>query len=89
MTIRVNSLIFCIAQYDAWCKHSGNHATGRRGHVDWNAELIWKMRAELEYQWDLVEDEVPTVCSDFSSKTTSALENLRAAVSSKSHIYIT
>jgi hypothetical protein len=29
--------------------------------VDWNAELIWKMRMELAFQWELVEDEIPDV----------------------------
>jgi len=28
--------------------------------VNWNAELIWKMRMELAYQWDLLEDDIPT-----------------------------
>jgi hypothetical protein len=29
--------------------------------VNWNAELIWKMRMELAFQWGLVEDEIPDV----------------------------
>ncbi|KAF4988855.1 hypothetical protein FDECE_14901 [Fusarium decemcellulare] len=45
-------------QYNAWCRNNGNHQTMRRGQENWNAKIIWKMRMELEGQWDLVEEEV-------------------------------
>ncbi|KAH8649442.1 hypothetical protein BGZ60DRAFT_534676 [Tricladium varicosporioides] len=49
------------SQYNAWCLNNGDHITPKRGHVNWNSNLIWKMRMELEYQWELLEDEIPKV----------------------------
>ncbi|KAF4472847.1 hypothetical protein FALBO_253 [Fusarium albosuccineum] len=49
---------YVVAQYNAWCRNNGNHQTMRRGQENWNAKIIWKMRMELEGQWDLVEEEV-------------------------------
>ncbi|RYP86399.1 hypothetical protein DL770_004904 [Monosporascus sp. CRB-9-2] len=40
---------------------AGNHETPSRPREDWNAKIIWKMRMELDYQWDLVEDEIPSL----------------------------
>ncbi|KAI1870179.1 hypothetical protein JX265_006349 [Neoarthrinium moseri] len=48
-----------IAQYYAFCLNNGHHVTSMREREDWNAKILWKMRMELEYQWDLVEDELP------------------------------
>lgn len=56
-----NTNLFVAAQYNAWCLNRGDHATVKRDHVNWNAELIWKMRSELAFQWGLVEDEIPIV----------------------------
>lgn len=36
----------------------------KRGPVNWNRELIWKMRTELEYQWDLLEETILTSFED-------------------------
>lgn len=54
-------LTLWLAQYNAWCMNSGNHYTLKRGSVNWNADLIWKMRMELDFQWNLLEEEIPTV----------------------------
>jgi hypothetical protein len=54
-------LILLLAQYNAWCLNNGDHETAKRGHVNWNSGLIWKMRMELAYQWGLLVDEIPTV----------------------------
>ncbi|KAF5688802.1 hypothetical protein FCIRC_1708 [Fusarium circinatum] len=50
-------------QYNAWCLNNGDHQTLNRGHENWNAKIIWKMRMELESQWDLMEEEVTDVFS--------------------------
>ncbi|KAL1878541.1 hypothetical protein VTK73DRAFT_7882 [Phialemonium thermophilum] len=44
-------------QYNAWCGHDGEHRTANRNYVNWNAQIIWKMRTELEFQWDLLEEQ--------------------------------
>jgi len=48
-------------QYRSWCMHEGDNSTSKRKHVNWNSELLWKMRMELAYQWDMLEDEVQVV----------------------------
>ncbi|KAH8202846.1 hypothetical protein TruAng_003009 [Truncatella angustata] len=48
-------------QYYGFCLNNGHHETSKRPREDWNAKILWKMRMELEYQWDLVEDEIPVV----------------------------
>ncbi|KFY95308.1 hypothetical protein V500_02839 [Pseudogymnoascus sp. VKM F-4518 (FW-2643)] len=53
-------ILTLLAQYNAWCRHDGYYHTERRGDVNWNAELIWKMRMEMEYQWEILEEEIPT-----------------------------
>lgn len=46
-------------QYNAWCRNNGHHYTEKRGDVNWNKEIIWKMRTELALQWEMVEEEMP------------------------------
>ncbi|KAI9739991.1 MAG: hypothetical protein M1818_005047 [Claussenomyces sp. TS43310] len=49
------------SQYNSWCLHDGGNSTLKRSRVNWNAQLIWKMRIEMAYQWDIVENEIPVV----------------------------
>lgn len=53
--------LLCSGQFNAWCVNDGHHKTFKRRQVDWNALIIWKMRMELETQWQIVEDEVSTI----------------------------
>ena len=55
-------LTFCLftVQYNVWCMNNGNYHTFKLGSVNWNKDLIWKMRTELEYQWDLLEETIQT-----------------------------
>ncbi|EXJ86047.1 hypothetical protein A1O1_06416 [Capronia coronata CBS 617.96] len=47
-------------QYNAWILRYGDHYTAKRGKVNWNAELIWKTRMELEIPWNsLMEERIP------------------------------
>jgi hypothetical protein len=61
------------AQYNAWCRRNGDHYTKLRGAVNWNQDLIWKMKSELELQWELVEEEVTRVLDEL-------LEDLKTKV---------
>lgn len=70
-------------QYHAWCLNNGDHETLRRAREDWNAKLLWKMRIELAYQWDLVEDEVPTLFKSLLDSIECELEYLKDQVNSK------
>ncbi|KAK3291871.1 uncharacterized protein B0H64DRAFT_242135 [Chaetomium fimeti] len=44
-------------QYSAWCGNNGKYST-RLLTADWNAQIIWKMRMELAYQWEIVIEEI-------------------------------
>lgn len=48
--------------------------------MDWNAKIIWKMRTELEFQWDLVEEEIPTVFGNLLSEIKELLEDLKELI---------
>jgi hypothetical protein len=47
------------AQFFHWCVNNGDHETKGHRHTNWNAELAWKMRMELQFQWDVLEDDIP------------------------------
>uniref|UniRef100_A0A8H7K460 G domain-containing protein n=2 Tax=Clonostachys TaxID=110564 RepID=A0A8H7K460_BIOOC len=66
-------------QYNAWCVHFGLHATANLDRVDWNAEIIWKMRLELEYPWELVIDEISVI---FASLRDDWIDDLRSLTDS-------
>ncbi|KAH6678502.1 hypothetical protein B0J14DRAFT_582898 [Halenospora varia] len=67
------------SQYNAWCLKNGNHeGTLKRGHVNWNSRLIWKMRMELAYQWTLLEEEIPTVFEELLQSISICLLNLQS-----------
>jgi len=54
--------------------NNGNHWTKGKDDVNWNRELIWKMRMELEDPWDSLEDAIPTT---FQNLLDSVQENFR------------
>jgi hypothetical protein len=70
------------AQYNAWCRNNGDYYTAKRGSVNWNQELIWKMRSELEYQWDILEEEVPRVFDELLETLSTGLEDLKSHIKS-------
>ncbi|RYP02574.1 hypothetical protein DL764_005748 [Monosporascus ibericus] len=67
-------------QYYAWCLNKGNHETPSRSREDWNAKIIWKMRMELDYQWDLVEEEIPSLFESLLDTVKSELGYLKDQV---------
>ncbi|KAF4493723.1 hypothetical protein FAGAP_10157 [Fusarium agapanthi] len=67
-------------QYNAWCLNNGDHQTLKRGHENWNAKIIWKMRMELESQWDLMEEEVTDVFSSLLDGVRNILDQLKPSV---------
>ncbi|KAF2104448.1 hypothetical protein NA57DRAFT_70653 [Rhizodiscina lignyota] len=67
-------------QYNAWCLHNGHHYTEKRGDVNWNNELIWKMRTELAFQWDMVEEEIPQLFNDVGDIVREGLDEIRASL---------
>ncbi|RYP68754.1 hypothetical protein DL771_006484 [Monosporascus sp. 5C6A] len=77
------------SQYYAWCLNRGDHETPSRSREDWNAKIIWKMRMELAYQWDLVEDEIPSLFESLLDTVKSELGYLKDQVqnSAQSDVY--
>ncbi|KAH7190559.1 hypothetical protein BKA60DRAFT_626321 [Fusarium oxysporum] len=69
------------SQYNAWCLNYGDHQTPKRGRENWNAKIIWKMRMELEGQWDIVEEEVTDVFSAVLHGAMSLLDSLKSGLS--------
>lgn len=72
-----------LAQYNAWCRNDGEHRTEKRGYVNWNADLIWKMRAELAFQWETLEEEIPTLFANILQSTKIPLLELQSAIRGK------
>jgi len=75
--VRLNS--HPAAQYNAFCHNNGNHKTPKRDE-DWNAKILWKMRMELAYQWDLVEEEVSEVFEQLGKSVTTQLKDIKGRV---------
>ncbi|KAF4335290.1 hypothetical protein FBEOM_10865 [Fusarium beomiforme] len=73
-------------QYNAWCLNNGDHQTPNRGRENWNAKIIWKMRMELEGQWDIVEEEVSDVFSAMLNGAMSLLDSLKSGLSRETTI---
>ncbi|KAK2596612.1 hypothetical protein QQS21_006288 [Conoideocrella luteorostrata] len=65
------------AQYDAWCRNYGNHSTYKKEREDWNAQIIWKMRSELEFAWNIVEAEIPACFGSLQSSFLKVFEDLQ------------
>lgn len=84
-----NTDISTLGQYNAWCLRNGNHYTEKRGAVDWNADLIWKMRLELDYAWDIVMDEVSDVFKTLRESVVAGLNSLKQLILGKTshHVY--
>lgn len=55
-----------------------------RDRKDWNANIIWKMRVELEYQWDIIEEDVPGLFSALSSEVGAVSGDLKQSTVSRS-----
>ena len=69
-----------VAQYKAWYVNDGHHCTPKRGRQDWNAKIIWKMRSELAFQWDIVEEEIPELFSALSADVEAALADMKVTI---------
>ncbi|OBT96981.1 hypothetical protein VE01_05489 [Pseudogymnoascus verrucosus] len=70
-------------QYNAWCRHDGYHYTEKRGKVNWNAELIWKMRMEMAFQWETLEEDIPTLFKDLLQSAKAPLLALQSEMREK------
>ncbi|KFY06936.1 hypothetical protein V492_07602 [Pseudogymnoascus sp. VKM F-4246] len=69
-----------LAQYNAWCRHDGCHYTEKRGNVNWNAELIWKMRMEMAFQWETLEEDIPTLFKNLLQSAQAPLRALQSEI---------
>ncbi|OAQ87853.1 dynamin, GTPase domain-containingprotein [Purpureocillium lilacinum] len=71
------------SRINAWCLHNGHHQTARKPRENWNANIIWKMRTELETQWELLEEEAVDVLSAVIEGSKRHLESVKESVRSE------
>lgn len=64
--------------------HDGENETPKRAYMNWNAEFLWKMRMELAFQWDMLEDEVQAVFDKLLGTVRWELLHMKALFSRKS-----
>ncbi|KAK7224376.1 hypothetical protein V2G26_012379 [Clonostachys chloroleuca] len=76
------------SQFNAWCLHDGNHETDGREREDWNAKIIWKMRSELEYQWEVLEQERSEVFSTLLGTVSTLLVSLKGTIQSLASVRV-
>lgn len=69
-------------QYNAWCRNNGHHYTEKRGDVNWNKEIIWKMRTELALQWEMVEEEMPKMFKSVEEAVDESFGEIQATMRS-------
>lgn len=82
--LRANTVSIFIVQYNAWCINNGSHWTKNIPFTDWNRELIWKMRTELEHQWDLLEETIPTTFKELLDSVKRHFHGLESLLESMS-----
>lgn len=71
-----------LTQYKAWCLNNGHHYTEKRGDVNWNKEIIWKMRTELALQWEMVEEEIPKMFKSVEEAVVKSFGEIQATMRS-------
>ncbi|KAL9106686.1 MAG: hypothetical protein Q9227_008338 [Pyrenula ochraceoflavens] len=55
--------------------------SAKRGFVNWNQELIWKMKCELDLQWDVFEDdEIPFFFDEMRQSVETEVEKLKQGI---------
>ncbi|KIH92852.1 hypothetical protein SPBR_02337 [Sporothrix brasiliensis 5110] len=72
--------------YNSWCLHDGDWSTPKKPHVNWNAELIWKMRTELELQWDIFEEQTHDEFKAVHENLGASLVELKDAIGSATSV---
>ncbi|CAD6449084.1 391a815d-1b9c-4314-ad35-de3c751e332e [Sclerotinia trifoliorum] len=66
--------------YKAWCRNNGKHEAGTRGYVNWNAEMIERMRIDLKSKWALLEEKITTSMKSLLEEVNNQLRGLRACI---------
>jgi Dynamin family len=52
------------SSYAAWCRHSGEYKTKSRGYINWNDEMIQKLRMELQEPIDGFKEDILQIFID-------------------------
>ncbi|KAL9618670.1 MAG: hypothetical protein Q9160_006637 [Pyrenula sp. 1 TL-2023] len=72
-------LISC-TQYNAWCRNYGDWRTRTLGPVNWNKELMQRMRTELRPQWMLLHTYIAGMFKDLSKDIEAEFLQLKSAI---------
>lgn len=70
-------------QYRIWCQNNGDYKTLDGKRTNWNGELVWKMRTELDMQWDLLEEDIPVMFGKLQTSSSELFQHLKAHLESK------
>jgi hypothetical protein len=64
-------------EHSQFCLNYGKGTRISGKHINWNSEIIWKMRTELDFQWDLLEEEIPKVLTALQAVSITTFKNLK------------
>lgn len=68
------------ASYKAFVRNDGTHTTAAVGHRRWNNEMLWKMREELQFSWNLVEEEILAEFQELKERIKAQINELANSV---------
>ncbi|OQD86148.1 hypothetical protein PENANT_c008G00195 [Penicillium antarcticum] len=67
-----------LVEHTQLCLNYGKGISSTTGQqVNWNSEIVWKMRTELEFQWDLLVEGIPKLFANLSALNMINLRDLK------------
>ncbi|CAK7218513.1 hypothetical protein SEUCBS140593_003572 [Sporothrix eucalyptigena] len=75
-------LMTYFSHYNAWCLNNGEHSAPKKDYTNWNAKINWKMRSEIEYPWDLVEELTQSHFDEFEQALSGRLMKIKEYINS-------
>ncbi|CAK7201808.1 hypothetical protein SEUCBS139899_004523 [Sporothrix eucalyptigena] len=75
-------LMTYFSHYNAWCLNNGEHSAPKKDYTNWNAKINWKMRSEIEYPWDLVEELTQSHFDEFEQAVSGRLMKIKEYINS-------
>jgi hypothetical protein len=72
-------------EHSQFCLNYGKGTRISGKYVNWNSEIIWKMRTELDFQWDLLEEEIPKVLTALQALSITTFRSLKLQLACEYH----
>jgi hypothetical protein len=70
-------------QYNAWCRNDGCWRSPKLGNVNWTQQIMWRMQQELQFQSDLLLEEISEKFDSFGTLMKKELHNIQNTFESK------